>query len=197
MFLKSEGAGIPAQLVKDGFLEPSVLDALALKWHRVLNSEKHSIYRQLFVACGEKIEGAKEDPLRKVRVGVNENGNSRADTDGGRPTMTEDISQDVIRQFVLDLTAQKTNLGHADVNEHTKFNDLGLDSLMVVEMINTIESKWGVILSLMDFFDGQTLSDVASKIEKLLYDEKGEKPSPNVIGNVGILSENDWEEGVI
>lgn len=54
MFLKSEGVGIPAQLVKGGYLPAKILDQLAVNWHRVLRHEHHSIYRQLFVSGGEK-----------------------------------------------------------------------------------------------------------------------------------------------
>lgn len=48
----------------------------------------------------------------------------------------------------------------------TRVNDLGFDSLMAVEVMDDVESELGVTLSLMDFFEGQSLSDIA----EILYD---------------------------
>ncbi|MCC8437311.1 methyltransferase domain-containing protein [Brevibacillus sp. M2.1A] len=54
MFLKSEGVGIPVQLVRDGYLSSKALGKLSVAWRNMLNTEGHSILRQLYMAVGEK-----------------------------------------------------------------------------------------------------------------------------------------------
>jgi ubiquinone/menaquinone biosynthesis C-methylase UbiE/acyl carrier protein len=192
MFLRSEGAGIPAQLVKDGYLKPEVFDTLALKWHRVLNSKKHTIYRQLFVACGEKVLGAKREISRTI---FNEVVSDKSDTGSDNIAFSYKTTEAILK-YIVDLTISTINPENVEVNGQTKFNDLGLDSLMVVEIINTIESTWGIVLSLMDFLDGQKLSDVAVKIEKILNVALNKKSSP-FPGDFGSDIDVEWEEGVI
>jgi len=60
MFFKSEGIGIPSQLVRDGYLSSKVLGKVSLEWRRMLKSESHSIMRQLYMAAGEKLPGRGE-----------------------------------------------------------------------------------------------------------------------------------------
>lgn len=55
MFLKSEGIGVPSQLVHDGFLSSKLLGKVAIEWRKMINSENHSIIRLLYMAVGEKL----------------------------------------------------------------------------------------------------------------------------------------------
>ena len=52
-FFKAEGVGIPAQLVKDGFLEQDVFESMIQSWKEMLAHPDHCITRQLCVAIGE------------------------------------------------------------------------------------------------------------------------------------------------
>jgi ubiquinone/menaquinone biosynthesis C-methylase UbiE len=54
-FFKSEGIGIPAKLVQDGFLSSKALGKISFGWRNTLRSEGHSIMRQLYLAAGEKL----------------------------------------------------------------------------------------------------------------------------------------------
>ena len=205
-FLKSEGVGIPAQLVKDGFLESSILDSLALKWYKVLNTKNHSIYRQLFAACGEKIEGVSRQEVDTIldRERVEETPDVRNGHKGGRIPPKYKSREDIL-QYIVDLAVSTANLNPDKVNGQSEVNDLGLDSLMVVEMINTIESEWGITLSLMDFFEGQSLSDVVEKTEQLINDKSKEKDPLDHDKPLSLSNENDsiiediseWDEGEI
>ena len=55
IFLRSEGSGIPAKLVEDGYLSKDILDRLTGKWYEMLQEDNHAIFRQLFVVGGEKV----------------------------------------------------------------------------------------------------------------------------------------------
>ena len=52
-FFKAEGVGIPAQLVKDGFLDQTVFESMIQSWKNMLAHPDHCITRQLCVAIGE------------------------------------------------------------------------------------------------------------------------------------------------
>ncbi len=54
-FARSEGIGIPARLVQEGFLSSKMLGKISLAWRNMLKSESHSIIRQLYMAVGEKL----------------------------------------------------------------------------------------------------------------------------------------------
>jgi acyl carrier protein len=197
MFLKSEGVGIPAQLVKDGFLESCILDTLALRWHKVLNTKKHSIFRQLFVCSGTKIEGAK-------RVNTQE----QEASEHTENLVVERKSRDISRQAILDYLAQLmvsvTKLDPSIVQEATLINDLGLDSLGAVEVISTLDEEWAITLSLMDFFEGQSIAQVVDKIVQLLTEKPGDGGSDidqmvvsahfESVKNKSVI---EWEEGEI
>jgi len=55
LFAQSEGVGIPAKLVKDGFLTSKTLGQISVKWRDMLQAEEHAIMRQLYMAVGEKL----------------------------------------------------------------------------------------------------------------------------------------------
>lgn len=54
LFLRSEGIGIPAKLVKSGHLSSKTMGRISLQWRDMLNNERHAIVRQLFMAAGTK-----------------------------------------------------------------------------------------------------------------------------------------------
>lgn len=56
-FLKSEGPGIPTQLVESGYLEAETYQKIIAKWHEMLKNNEHAIVRQLYVASGRKGSG--------------------------------------------------------------------------------------------------------------------------------------------
>ena len=51
-FLQAEGVGIPAQLVKAGFLDRAVFEEMVQSWKAMLRHAHHCIMRLLFVATG-------------------------------------------------------------------------------------------------------------------------------------------------
>ena len=56
LFLKSEGQGIPDQLVKSGFLDGKNFYSMKKQWAAMLRCPGHAIMRQLFYATGVNIE---------------------------------------------------------------------------------------------------------------------------------------------
>ncbi|MBM0276214.1 methyltransferase domain-containing protein [Micromonospora tarensis] len=57
-FLRSEGSGIPVQLVRDGYLDSRTLARLTVGWRAMLRRDDHAIIRQLYAAAGRKVRPA-------------------------------------------------------------------------------------------------------------------------------------------
>lgn len=53
-FLKSEGIGIPAKLVEEGYLKSKTLAEVAVGWRQMMKAEDSGIIRQLYLAVGER-----------------------------------------------------------------------------------------------------------------------------------------------
>ena len=54
IFRRSEGVGIAARLVKDGYMDKKDLVSISKAWRNMLNAETHGIVRQLSLAAGIK-----------------------------------------------------------------------------------------------------------------------------------------------
>lgn len=54
VFLKSEGLGIPLQLVKKGYMSSQTLGQISKEWKNVLAAQEHCIMRQVLFATGVK-----------------------------------------------------------------------------------------------------------------------------------------------
>lgn len=54
-FFASEGIGIAAKLVKDGWVSSKKMADISIAWRDIIRNPQHSIVRQLFIAAGTKI----------------------------------------------------------------------------------------------------------------------------------------------
>src|SRR6266850_1708667 len=73
-FLKAEGAGIAAQLVKTGYLAADTLDAVTGQWHSMLTSPDHAIFRILFAVVGEKPAAPDDSRISATQTSLTGNG---------------------------------------------------------------------------------------------------------------------------
>ncbi|VVS94088.1 methyltransferase domain-containing protein [Desulfoluna spongiiphila] len=209
MFLKSEGVGIPSQLVKDGYLPSGLLDRLAVKWHRVLRHEHHSIFRQLFVSGGEKrASGSRGIPKLHVAPGtpraVERGGHGDGCVTGLGPGQVLAAQPhdrlDLLTSYVVARVADALGISPESLEGGMRINDLGFDSLMAVEVMDEVESQWGVSLSLMDFFEGQSLDDITATLYGQLFEEAPKGPAEESQAMSGDATGSDedvveWEEG--
>lgn len=188
IFLKSEGSGISCRLVKDGYLSQEVLDKISVKWHSLLQKENHSIFRQLFMAVGEKVSNAQggEKSTRTVQNILNE------------PSITpEDIlsvsleeGMSLIEQFLCKKVAALINIAEDKVNPESEFSALGFDSLAAVELQNHIKSNLCIDVSITTFLGDQRITDIGKQLLEGIA-----KNSNNQQG--GECVNDSWEEGEI
>ena len=69
-----------------------------------------------------------------------------------------------VRDIVSALAAKVLRIGDARIDEATKLDSLGLDSLMAAELRNAVTSRLGVTLPMVAFLRRPTLRELAAKV---------------------------------
>lgn len=169
-FLKSEGSGIPAQLVKDGFLSGDVVDRLTQNWHDALKRPDHSLVRQLYVAVGEKLAG---DGGSHGPGGGGKTSGPVADFDRQRVARPEpalagqatsgaaSLSRDVVETIFSRMWAQLLEV--AEVGLDDNFFDLGGDSILLIDVVAQAREQ-GFELTPVTIFEHPTVRALAKHL---------------------------------
>ncbi len=121
---------------------------------------------------------------------VNEGGNSDAsgtETLKNLLTLSPQQRLEIIEELLMDIVAKVFRIERAKVDKHQPLQDLGLDSLITVEIRNWIQNNFAVEISLMELMKGGSITSLADKINAdLMPEESGVKEPAET-----------WEEGVI
>ena len=153
-FLKSEGSGIPAQLVRSGFLDQSILASMSKRWVNMLHTEGHAIVRQLFYATGiKKGDGADESKINHASAEANRTAINVAAVSSSPLT--------TIRKFA----ATVLGVGEADLNDSLPLIQLGLDSIGAVELQDALKTDCNVDIPVGDILSTLSIKDIAARIE--------------------------------
>ena len=210
-FLKSEGSGIPAQLVKDGYLSRDVLDRLARKWHDALQRKDHVFFRQLFVAAGEKLPSRILQPIAESeRAGRGKHSQAVQEilSAGTRQESCQLLTAYLQAQLAVSLKTERERIPI----DHPLI-DLGVDSLMSVELANGVAADFGITISAVDILEAQNILDIATRLNSEIdqrkqtgatsasmpgtqSDKSGRESHPNDNGG-SAQNDNDWEDGAI
>ena len=175
IFLRSEGSGIPAKLLKDGYLSSEIYTKIAQKWKRLLKTDGHSLYRQLFFCVGVKplqksIENTKEATrtvvpklLVEKRTSSNmaEVGNEIRDakrlTDFNVPTgSTEDQIASIWSKV----------LNRDEIASDENFFEAGGSSLYALEIVDFLQKQFQKKISIVDIFENPTISLLAKMFKQ-------------------------------
>lgn len=157
-FLRAEGAGIPAQLVRSGYLAEEVYRRMVSSWKSMLLHPDHSILRPLFVAAAERPQADEESARGGITAASRSQGASvpdRLDLDFVPPSpgLEEEIASIWRRAMGLDQVGVTAN-----------FFDLGGDSLMLEEIGAALETKLSRELSIATLFQFPTIQSLARHI---------------------------------
>ena len=173
IFLQSEGSGIPVQLVKDGYLTSEVYSKIALKWNRLLKTEGHSIFRQLFVSAGEKDSA--------IPFAVDKDKKSYVQSELGK-RVTKDVpakeslrgavsGDDRIYEGPRNPTEKKVAeiwqeiLCRERVGINENFFEAGGSSILAPEIVVLLEKEFSQELSVVDLFDYPTIALLAKRVQ--------------------------------
>lgn len=175
IFLKSEGSGIPAKLVKDGYLPSDTYMQIAKKWNALLKAERHSIFRQLFLCVGQKIllphDFSKEN-IDQESVTKQDNLPPIQIPDDNRPASSQHVRPDKIgtdksltatQKVIADIWSKI--LGREWIGNDENFFEAGGSSLYAVEIVELLEKAFEKEISVVDVFDNPTIALFADFID--------------------------------
>jgi ubiquinone/menaquinone biosynthesis C-methylase UbiE/acyl carrier protein len=164
-FLKAEGSGIPAQLVKAGHLLPDSLNQIASQWRSMLTSQDHTIFRMLFAASGGKAEATvsiSAEPL------LNEATTAELATQEVSLLFSEPRSTDEIRQFIRQTLASEMGQPAEALATGDSLIHAGVDSMAAVTLCNRLETRLGITLTIAEILGGSSIDDLVKKIAALI-----------------------------
>jgi ubiquinone/menaquinone biosynthesis C-methylase UbiE len=162
-FLRSEGSGIPAQLVKEGFLSRDALDRLADRWHRALQQPDHCLVRQLYVAAGQKSaqsDGGEQAPLHGGRTSGAGKRELNASAPASAVPATARSSADV-EKILSGIWTEV--LGVASVGLDDNFFDIGGDSVYLVDVVTAAQTH-GLEFTPVIVFEHPTIRGLAQHL---------------------------------
>ena len=161
-FLKAEGAGIAAQLVKTGYLAADRLDAVTGQWHSMLTSPDHGIFRILFAVVGEK--PAPQDNSRSTAPQTSTIGNSdQIGTGSGRGSI-ELRSADQVKRFMQEILADELKVAADSIPTDDSLIHSGVDSMAALALCNAVESRLGAELTIAEVLGGSSIDELTQKI---------------------------------
>lgn len=148
-FLRAEGAGIPAQLVKRGLFAQEQLDRLSRAWKTMLETPGHAIVRQLWVAVGEN-RGALAP-------------------EASAPVPAASVRQAAGVAKALDLATLMTLVSEAlegvSVEPDDTLNDLGIDSVGAIMLQEALKTAYGVEISILTLLDDLSVEALLERLQ--------------------------------
>jgi ubiquinone/menaquinone biosynthesis C-methylase UbiE len=162
-FLRSEGCGIPAQLVKEGYLSRDVLDQLTDRWHHALQQPDHCFIRQLYVAVGQKsAQGRAGEPT--PIVGGHASNAGKREIHGTSSTTAVSVAPRTASEVEKLLSSIWTDvLGVPHVGLDDNFFDIGGDSVYLVDVV-TVAQTFGLRFTPVVVFEHPTIRGLAKHL---------------------------------
>lgn len=167
-FLKAEGAGIPAQLVKNGYLKSDVLDRLAHEWHTMLNSENHAMMRVLFAATGVKKSPAilLDSALAQEAIPVSKDTSSSATAAVEQTGKVESLAD--LTAEIVEALASEMEVDPESIDATRSVIQLGGDSLAALGLCSVVEGRWSVNLSIAYVLSDASVEEIAKKVWEMI-----------------------------
>ena len=108
-------------------------------------------------------------------------------------TLTVEQASDLLLEIVVDEIAQVLRLPAKEVDRHRPLAEIGMDSLMMLELRTTVEETLQVELPLMMLANGITPADVARRIAGLIVNDG---PTTVVKGRLAAMSSSHLSDDV-
>jgi ubiquinone/menaquinone biosynthesis C-methylase UbiE len=152
-FFKAEGVGIPAQLVKDGFLEQTVFESMIQSWKEMLAHPDHCITRQLCVAIGEAqtaeaLAAAKEEQQATTEA------TSASIDDSEFVAPGSELEKQIGALWCATMNLERVSI-------RSNFFDLGGNSLMLEQLHTRLQGELGYQEPITTLFQYPTIELLA------------------------------------
>jgi acyl transferase domain-containing protein/acyl-coenzyme A synthetase/AMP-(fatty) acid ligase/acyl carrier protein len=103
--------------------------------------------------------------------------------DSSRPV---DLGSQTLSDWLTQRLGSALDLPVERIDRDTKLTDMGLDSLLAMELRASIEVQFDVTVELADLFDGLTINDLADRLQREPADEPGSS-----------AGDDDWVSGAL
>ncbi len=117
---------------------------------------------------------------------------TRANQAGGSAEILEklkslpvDEAADALVEIVVEEIARVLRLPPKDIDRHRALAEIGMDSLMMLELRNTVESSLQIELTIMSLSSGITPTDVARRIAPLVIGTQQQPVPGTIVATVG------------
>ena len=160
-FLKAEGAGIAAQLVKTGYLAADTLDAVTGQWHSMLTSPDHAIFRILFAVVGEK--PATPDSLSTASL-PSASGNGDEVGTGNVRSAGDLRSSEQIQRFMQEIFGEELKVPADSIATDDSLIHAGIDSMAALALCNAVDARLGIELTIAEVLGGSSIDELTRKI---------------------------------
>lgn len=97
-----------------------------------------------------------------------------------------DLGSQTLSDWLTQRLGSALDLPVDRIDRNIKLTDMGLDSLLAMELRASIEVKFDVTVELADLFDGLTINDLADRLQRVPADEPDSSPG-----------DDDWVSGAI
>jgi NADPH:quinone reductase-like Zn-dependent oxidoreductase/short-subunit dehydrogenase/acyl carrier protein len=94
-------------------------------------------------------------------------------------TLPQDEAIDGLADMVVDEIARVLRLPPKEIDRHRPLAEIGMDSLMMLELRTTVEESLGITLPMMSLSSGIAPMDVARRLLPLISGEKSDQPLPS------------------
>ena len=173
-FLRAEGAGIPVQLVKTGYLASDSFERVAKDWRSMITARDHAIVRVLFAASGQKLSSTtpvetspNQVDSRSLRRVETDSGESHESANGTASAPSDENATD-ISGLIQTTLARELEVPPASLPLDQPMISLGVDSMAAVTLCSDLESRFGISVPIEDVLSGKSITDFSTQVMALM-----------------------------
>ena len=173
-FLKAEGAGIPVQLVKTGYLASDSFERVAKDWRSMMTARDHAIVRVLFAASGQKLSPT--EPVETLPFHDGAQSNRVAGADSAKNHQTADRTASPrsagntsdISALIQTTLAQELEVPPESLPLDEPMISLGVDSMAAVAVCSDLETRFAISVPVEDVLSGKSIADFSAQVMALM-----------------------------
>jgi ubiquinone/menaquinone biosynthesis C-methylase UbiE/acyl carrier protein len=188
-FVKAENVNISKSLIRDGFLKKEVLDTLVGNWYKMLQTNEHAIFRQLFVISGVK----SDKPVMKENIITDEITPDPVPLSlkiDKLKLLKTDEQESILGIYLLETIKKILERPELEFDINKKLNEIDIDSIAAAELSSLIKSDFFTTVSISDILQNLCVNDIVKLIKARNNSDTSVKAEES-----GYESENKWTEG--
>ena len=161
-FLKAEGAGIPVQLVKSGYLSSDSFERVAKDWRSMLTDRDHAIVRVLFAASGQKLSSGAPAALDEA-----DSANNREPAKPDGLPREGAVNTAEISRLIQATLANELKVSPESLSLDKPMIALGVDSMAAVSLCSDLETQLGIAVPIEDVLSGKSIAELSTEVARL------------------------------